>query len=129
MKPDPVLVTGAGGFVGGHLIDALSARNYRVFCHSKKDGDLSRCILEYPDVRHVFHLAAKSFVPDSWKDPRSFYEVNVLATANVLELCRKSGASLTYLSSYVYGLPQRIPIPEEHPLQAFNPYGHSKILG
>ena len=74
------------------------------------------------------HLAAKTFVPDSWKTPAVFYETNVLGTVNVLELCRRTSASLTFISSYVYGHPRALPIGEDHPLQAFNPYGHSKIL-
>ena len=52
----------------------------------------------------------------------------MLGTAHVLELCRRTGASLTFLSSYVYGPPRALPIPESHPLAAFNPYSHTKIL-
>jgi nucleoside-diphosphate-sugar epimerase len=76
----------------------------------------------------VFHLAAKTFVPNSWADPLSFYRVNVMGMANVSEFCRRCNASLIFLSSYVYGKPERLPINEEHPRRAFNPYGHSKIL-
>jgi nucleoside-diphosphate-sugar epimerase len=128
MMLGPVVVTGADGFIGRYLIGDLHSRGYKVYAHSIKDGDLSCCVLDYPKIQHVFHLAGKSFVPDSWRDPGSFYQVNVVATVNVLEFCRRSGASLTYISSYVYGRPHCIPIPEDHPLQAFNPYGHSKIL-
>ena len=76
----------------------------------------------------MFHLAARTYVPDSWKRPVEFYQTNVLGTANVLEYCRASGASFTLVSSYMYGRPERFPIPEDHPLHAFNPYGHSKLL-
>ena len=79
-------------------------------------------------IRHVFHLAAKTFVPHSWQDPRPFYEVNVLGTLNVLEHCCRHGARLTLVSSYVYGVPQHLPIREDHPLSAFNPYSQTKIL-
>jgi len=68
------------------------------------------------------------FVPESWTDPRPFYSTNVLGTLNVLELCRRNQASLTLLSSYIYGQPQYLPISEEHPLDAFNPYANTKIL-
>ena len=125
---EAVLVTGASGFVGSHLVRALGARGERVVTHSSGDGDLSRSAPAAQGIRHVFHLAARTFVPDSWKDPRSFYEVNVLGTVNVLELCREQGSSLTLLSSYVYGQPERLPIEENHPLHPFNPYGHSKVL-
>jgi nucleoside-diphosphate-sugar epimerase len=123
-----ILVTGADGFVGKYLVAALKSSGHSVQTHSLADGDLTRCALEYPGISHVFHLAGKTFVPDSWTDPCSFYATNVVATANVLEFCRRSHAALTFISSYVYGPPKVIPIAEDHPLQAFNPYAHSKIL-
>ncbi|NQV01604.1 MAG: GDP-mannose 4,6-dehydratase, partial [Bacteroidia bacterium] len=79
-------------------------------------------------ISHVFHLAGKTYVPESWKDPYEFYKVNVLGTVNVLEFCRQTNARLTYLSSYLYGDPDYLPIDENHPLKAANPYGHSKLL-
>jgi nucleoside-diphosphate-sugar epimerase len=123
-----ILVTGADGFIGKHLVGALESRGHAVRSHSLADGDLTRRPLEYAGISHVFHLAGKTFVPDSWADPCEFYAVNVVATANVLEFCRRSRASLSFVSSYVYGHPRVLPISEDHPLQAFNPYSHSKIL-
>jgi nucleoside-diphosphate-sugar epimerase len=123
-----ILVTGATGFLGRHLVAALESGGHGVRPHSSADGDISRCPLPMKGIRHVFHLAAKTFVPDSWQDPRPFYEVNVLGTLNVLEHCRRHGARLTLVSSYVYGVPQRLPIREDHPLSAFNPYSQTKIL-
>jgi nucleoside-diphosphate-sugar epimerase len=123
-----ILVTGASGFVGRRLVEALRRRGETVVTHSSRDGDLARMRPQARDVRHVYHLAAKTYVPDSWIRPQEFYEVNVLGTVNVLEYCRENGASLTLVSSYVYGRPERLPIPEDHPLRAFNPYGHSKLL-
>jgi nucleoside-diphosphate-sugar epimerase len=120
-----VLVTGSTGFVGRHLVAALEAQGSQVQRHSMRDG------MPKPaprTVSHVFHLAAKTYVPESWSDTASFYETNVLGTVKVLEFCRHSGASLTFISSYVYGKPNVLPIPEDHPLQAFNPYSHTKIL-
>jgi nucleoside-diphosphate-sugar epimerase len=128
MTSGPVLVTGATGFIGRHLVERLRSAGYTVSTHSSKDGDIARQMPDVPGVRHVFHLAGKSFVPDSWRDPPSFYAANVLGTINVLDLCRRSGASLTYVSSYVYGRPERLPIDEEHTLHAVNPYAHTKIL-
>ena len=81
----------------------------RVKAHSRRHGDISSRPPDVDDVRHVFHLAARTFVPDSWSVPASFYEVNVVGTVNVLELCRRTGASLTFLSSYVYGPPRALP--------------------
>lgn len=123
-----VLVTGANGFIGVHLVEALRAAGHTVCTHSTREGNIAHCTLNFKDVGHVFHLAGRTFVPDSWSAPLGFYEVNVLGTVNVLEFCRARGASLTLISSYVYGRPTRLPISENDPLQAFNPYSHSKIL-
>jgi len=125
---DAVLVTGATGFVGTHLVAALRSEGRRVITHSGANGDIATCPLEADDVAHVVHLAGKSFVPDSWSAPRAFYHVNVLGTVNVLDFCRRRGAALTFVSSYVYGTPRELPITEDHPLQPLNPYSHSKIL-
>lgn len=125
---DDVLVTGATGFIGQHLVAALTTAGASVRTHSRQHGDIASMPLEFEDVRHVFHLAARTFVPDSWKMPREFYETNVLGTVNVLEFCRRTKAALTFLSSYVYGAPQTLPIAETHPLQAYNPYSHTKIV-
>ncbi len=123
-----VLVTGADGFIGTHLVKALRAAGHVVFTHSSREGNIANCGLNFEDVGHVFHLAARTFVPDSWSATLGFYEVNILGTVNVLEFCRTCGASLTLMSSYVYGRPARLPISEDAPLQAFNPYSHTKIL-
>jgi len=124
-----VLVTGANGFLGRHLVSALSGTGRRVHAHSIADGDVARCELRYEGVGHVFHLAARVFVPESWRDPLPFYETNVLGTVNVLEFCRRTKASITFLSSYVYGRPRRLPVGEDHPLEAFNPYAQTKLFG
>src|SRR6266496_2153951 len=127
MKPS-ILVTGASGFLGKHLVAALERNGERVVTHSTRDGDLATMQPQVEGVRHVYHLAAKTYVPASWKRPAEFYAANVMGAVNVLEYCRKQGACFTLVSSYMYGQPERLPIPEDHPLRAFNPYGHSKLL-
>ena len=129
MKNEAILVTGASGFIGTHLVAALKKKGgHEIYQHSIADGDIASCSLDFVGVRHVFHLAGKTYVPDSWKCPRDYYEANVLGTANVLEFCRRNRASITVISSYVYGKPQSLPIREDHKLQPLNPYAHSKIL-
>ena len=123
-----ILVTGATGFLGRHLVEALQSQGYGVRAHSSRDGDIATCPLPIEGAAHVFHLAARSFVPESWSNPQAFYSVNVMGTLNVLEHCRGHGTSLTLISSYVYGQPRKLPVPEDHPLSAHNPYAHSKIL-
>lgn len=125
---DTILVTGAGGFIGTHLVNALLEAGHRVVRHSRQDGDIAVSPLQFEDVAHVFHLAARTFVPQSWEDPAQYYATNVLGTVNVLEFCRRSKATLTFVSSYVYGRPRRLPLNEDHPLEPFNPYSHTKIM-
>jgi nucleoside-diphosphate-sugar epimerase len=125
---DGVFVTGATGFVGAHLVQALRAQGRHVVTHSRADGDIARCPLRFDGVERVVHLAGRSFVPDSWQQPRDFYDVNLLGTANVLDACRRSNLPVVFVSSYVYGNPRSLPIAEDHPLQPLNPYSHSKIL-
>jgi nucleoside-diphosphate-sugar epimerase len=125
---DEILVTGASGFLGRHLVRALESQGYTVRQHSSADGDIATSKFPMERVGRVIHLAGKSYVPDSWKNPREFYHTNVMGAVNVLEHCRQHEAALVLISSYVYGQPQRLPIPEDHPLAAANPYAQSKIV-
>lgn len=79
-------------------------------------------------VEHVFHLAGRTFVPDSWDDSRAFCQTNVLGTINVLEFCKKQRISMTYVSAYVYGHPDSLPIREDSAIRPSNPYALSKWL-
>ncbi len=123
-----VLVTGASGFVGRRLVARLRGQGEVVREFSECHGDIANAPLDFPEVGQVFHLAARTYVPDSWREPRPFFETNVLGLVNVLDFCVRQKAALVLLSSYVYGHPRSLPIAEDHPLEAFNPYSLTKIL-
>lgn len=122
-----ILVTGADGFIGSRLVSKMRDNNFEVLTHSIQDGDITGK-LDFDDVHHVFHLAALTGVPESWKNPYDFYRINVLGTVNVLELCRRNNASLTFPSTYVYGKPQAIPVSEDQMANPSSPYNHSKLV-
>jgi nucleoside-diphosphate-sugar epimerase len=127
-----VLVTGSEGFIGKALVNALRLGGHEVRGFDQAQGDLSRDRLserpELVDVTRVLHLAARTYVPDSWRDPFAFYEANVMGTVNVLEFCRRRDCPVTLMSSYLYGPPLRLPLAEDHPLDPNSPYNHSKAL-
>jgi nucleoside-diphosphate-sugar epimerase len=127
-----LLITGSNGFIGKALVKKLTGIGWEVFGFDVTEGDIaeegSLSSLENKDISYVIHLAGKTFVPESWSRTFSFYRTNVLGTENVLEFCRKTGAGLTYVSSYLYGTPEYLPIDENHPLKAYNPYSHSKLI-
>ena len=126
-----IVITGSNGFVGSHVIPLLKA-------HSDVELQLLDIqsgvdITNWEDVKDIkadlfIHLANKSYVPDSYEHPRSFFDVNINSTLNILELARLSHARVLYFSSYVYGHPEYLPIDEEHPIQEFNPYSATKIM-
>ena len=150
-----VLVTGAAGFIGSHLVEALVKRgaNVRAFIHynSRNDignlsclGDdlLSKVEIIWGDVREagivrhavkgcdcVFHLAALIGIPYSYIAPSSYVATNVYGTLNVLEAVKELGVSkMVHTStSECYGTALYEPIDELHPLQGQSPYSASKI--
>ncbi len=128
-----VVITGATGFIGNALTKRLNQDGVHVEGLSSEDGDIANIDLDVrlannkPD--YVIHLAGRTFVPASWKDPFDFYRVNVLGTLNVAEYCRRHGISLIYLSAYVYGSTVSLPIREDSFVKPNNPYALSKFLG
>ena len=148
-----ILVTGADGFIGSHLTEALVRQGHAVrafICYNSFNswGWLNHCSeavigkfeVFVGDVRDphlvreamkgceaVLHLAALIAVPYSYQSPDSFIETNVKGTLNVLQSAREVGAKVVHTStSEVYGTPRIVPITEEHPLQAQSPYAASK---
>ncbi|MDG1901166.1 MAG: NAD-dependent epimerase/dehydratase family protein [Bacteroidales bacterium] len=127
-----VAITGSRGFVGKVLVQELLKQNVQII---EIDFETGYDLLDWESLGKIepfdalVHLAAKSFVPDSFKNPASFYENNIVGTLNALELCRKHKAKMIYTSSYVYGTPEYLPIDEIHTTVAFNPYAQSKLIG
>ena len=110
-----VAITGSRGFVGKVLVQELLKQNVQII---EIDFETGYDLLDWESLGKIepfdalVHLAAKSFVPDSFKNPASFYENNIVGTLNALELCRKHKAKMIYTSSYVYGTPEYLPIDE-----------------
>lgn len=125
-----VVVTGADGFIGRALCRSLRQHGYKVLELSGRNGDIADpTTLRIVGAAHqVFHLAGRTFVPESWEEPLEFQRVNVAGTANVLEFCRTHGARLTFVSAYLYGLPDRLPVSEACVPRPNNPYALSKYL-
>jgi NAD dependent epimerase/dehydratase len=150
-----VLVTGAGGFIGSHLVEELARQgaSVRAFVRYNSRSDVgllsflpaklqSGLDIRFGDVTDpwsvdeavrgrevVFHLAALIAIPYSYQAPQSYVSTNVNGTLNVLQAARRWGvARVVHTStSETYGTAQYTPIDEEHPLQPQSPYSASKI--
>ena len=124
-------ITGSNGFIGKNVVSYLKLKGFEVEEISRSKGLNIAHWEEVKDIHScdfIIHLAAKTFVPDSFDDPRSFYEFNLISTINTLELAKKWKAKVIYLSSYFYGPPQYIPVDERHSLHPHNPYARTKFL-
>lgn len=127
-----IAVTGSSGFTGKKLVKHLTSLNHEVIKIDTEEGiDATNYdnLKDIPKFDILYHLAAKSYVPDSYLKPHDFYRVNINSTLNTLELCRNYNAKYIFVSSYVYGTPQYLPIDETHPIASFNPYADTKIIG
>jgi NAD dependent epimerase/dehydratase len=151
----PVLVTGAGGFIGSHLVDELLQRGAEVtaFVHynARNDwgmleghytettphlkviaGDVTDALFvkkAVADKEIVFHLAALIGIPYSYIAPESYINTNIRGTLNLMQACLEENVDrIVHTStSEVYGTAQYTPIDEKHPLQGQSPYSASKI--
>ena len=125
-----VLVTGAGGFVGQALCSRLKCEGFKVFAVGRECGDIADASYwsQLPKAKAIVHLAASTYVPDSWESIPKFLEANVVGTQHALEWCKKNKARMVMASAYVYGIPTRLPIAESDNPVPNNPYALSKYL-
>jgi NAD dependent epimerase/dehydratase len=149
-----VLVTGADGFIGSHVAEAMldAGWDVRAFCLYTSNGTHG-WLAELPADRHaaldvrlgdvrderavreavrgcdlVLHLAALIAIPYSYEAPGAYVDTNVRGTLHVLEAARDHGVRVVNTStSEVYGTPRTVPIREDHPLRGQSPYSATKI--
>jgi len=153
-----VVVTGAGGFIGSHLVERLvgegatvramlryTSRGQRGCLDLVPESTLGNVEITLGDVRDfdavreivrgadaIFHLAALIGIPYSYEHPQEVIDTNIIGTSNVLVAAKELGSLERIVltsTSEVYGSAIRVPMDEEHPLQAQSPYSATKIAG
>ncbi len=155
LKQHKILVTGADGFIGSHLTEALvrAGHKVRAFVYYNSfgswgwldhcDPEIKKSLEIFPgDIRDaygvrkaldgcdiVFHLAALISIPFSYHSPEAYVDTNVKGTLNVLQAARDLGIKkvIHTSTSEVYGTAQFVPITEEHPLRPQSPYAATKV--
>ena len=151
-----VLITGADGFIGSHLVEALveAGAQVRAFVFYNSWNSIGWLSDTRPQVRsaieimagdirdetrvdqavtgcdYVFHLSSLIAIPYSYEAPRAYVDTNMVGALNVLNACRRSNTLMRLIhtsTSEVYGTAQKVPIPETHPLVGQSPYSATKI--
>ena len=144
-----VLVTGGAGYIGSHTCKALAAAGYSpvtldnlAYGHrwavrwgpfeqaDLADRQAVERVLREHRIGAVIHFAAYAYVGESMTDPGKYFRNNVVNTLNLLEAMRAAGVGRIVFSSTcaTYGVPQAVPIGEDHPQSPVNPYGESKLF-
>ena len=126
---DSILITGATGFIGKHLVKKIPNYNIAVDQNGKNiDLRIRKEVLKIKRSDIVIHLAGK--IPSEKNHSKNiFFEHNFLGTLNILEYCiKKKVKKIIFISSYVYGNPEKNPISEKHQIKPHNTYTKSKVL-
>jgi UDP-glucose-4-epimerase GalE len=143
-----ILVTGGAGYIGSHTVQALKAAGLRPLIFDNfstghrsfvrdtplfegdvcNPADLTRAFKDHP-IEGVLHFAGKALVGESVEKPEIYYETNFIGGLNLLNAMRAAKVRYFIFSSTcaTYGIPQRVPIDEQHPQNPINPYGESKL--
>jgi UDP-arabinose 4-epimerase len=143
-----ILVAGGAGYIGSHVCKALAAAGCVPVAYDNlirghawavkwgpliegniADTALLKQVLRMHDIHVVMHLAAYAYVGESMKDPGKYFRNNVAGTISLLDAMVATGTRYLVLSSTcaTYGLPEVLPIAEDHPQRPVNPYGESKL--
>ncbi|WP_341731200.1 UDP-glucose 4-epimerase GalE [Microcoleus sp. EPA2] len=147
-----ILVTGGAGYIGSHAVLALKRAGYNVlildnlvYGHSDlveqvlkvelvvgdtNDRALLDKIFATHNIAAVMHFSAYAYVGESVTDPAKYYRNNVIGTITLLEAMIAAGVKKLVFSSTcaTYGVPQKIPLTEDHPQHPINPYGTTKLM-
>jgi UDP-glucose-4-epimerase GalE len=143
-----ILVAGGAGYIGSHVCKALAAAGCVPVAYDNLvrghawavkwgpliEGDIAdtallKQVLRMHDIHVVMHLAAYAYVGESMQDPGKYFRNNVAGTISLLDAMVATGTRCLVLSSTcaTYGLPEVLPIAEDHPQRPVNPYGESKL--
>ncbi len=143
-----ILVTGAAGYIGSHAARLFSQRGHDVWAYDNlvrghtcaaperrlivgdvADGQAVETALREHRIDAVAHFAAYTYVGESVEDPERYYQNNLVATLALLGAVLRTGVRRVVFSSTAatYGVPQRVPIPEDEPARPINPYGRAKL--
>jgi UDP-glucose-4-epimerase GalE len=144
-----ILVTGGAGYIGSHTADTIEQSGHTAIIYDNLssghqwaagsktliEADLAdklstqRAIEQYR-IEAVIHFAAHAYVGESVADPRKYFQNNAVNTLNLLDVMLDFGVKYIVYSSTcaTYGIPEKLPIPEEHPQRPVNPYGESKLF-
>src|SRR5437660_6108472 len=143
-----ILVTGGAGYIGSHAVRLFLSRGHDVWVYDNLSlghrgavphnrllvADLAEVhrldhALLQLRIEAVVHFAAFAFVGESVRDPGKYYQNNLVNTLSLLDCMRRKGVRRFVFSSTcaTYGVPDRVPIDEEHPQRPINPYGNGKL--